>query len=621
MIGFYKTSLSCVLLSASFSGAYAESVWHGYFDGSEQLSEYGTGIAEDYDCAVFFPGDIGMVSGKAVSRVRFAIQGTDGMTDLRIWLSSKLPDSSVDADMGVYEVNPEDVEDGIPYEVVLPEYCWVPDAGLYVGYSFKATDPFPLLTTPSSQTQPNGFFMRTSFSYPEWKDLSPYKYGNLPVEVLVEGDNYVNAVQVTSVPEVVCFPGETAIFPVDMMNYGSGGVTSIEYTLREDDAETGSFSLQLSEPVKLPRQGFRVNLEFPALPAKGISYKDIVVTGVNGEKNEMSESVSGHGAVVTIEASTPRSTVMEEFTGTWCGWCPRGMAGMEALTEDFGGQFIGIAVHGGNDPMVIDAYSSLLEGVSGFPSCTLDREVSGDPFFGSTYGLGSEPSYGIRKDVEAQLLKATPASVAITTEWVDGEKTGIKATVSLRLQYPRTGAPQYGLAYVVCADGLSGDGISWWQNNDFSLPMAQGYKDDPYLGKFTQAGSRIRDISYDDVAIAAYAIEKGFPIDSSLCWNGDDWQEVDSRTFDLSENILVQDKDRLEVVAMIIDRSTGMIVNAVKTSVGKWNSSDVAELPVSPDVEVVGIYDPYGRVVSDSYRGICIVRYSDGSCRKIMSNQ
>lgn len=137
----------------------------------------------------------------------------------------------------MYDVDISTVADGLPVEVGLPQQCWVPESGIYVGYSFQTTDPFPLLTTRSETTVPDEFYMKTTTSYPEWIDFSQYKYGNLAMEILLEGDTYANAVQVISVPEIVSFPGSDVVIPVRMVNYGTEGVSEIEYTLVEDGGE------------------------------------------------------------------------------------------------------------------------------------------------------------------------------------------------------------------------------------------------------------------------------------------------------------------------------------------------------------------------------------------------
>ncbi len=622
----FGTKCKSLLLAMAFTAimvipAKADTMWYGYYDGEAPLSEFGTGISEDYSCAIYLPGDIGTASGKSIKEIRCTLQGISDMSNLKVWLSTTLPKSPDKADLGYYDVELSNISDGKPFETILTEPCWVPETGLYVGYSFSTEDPFPVLTTAGNTTVQHGFYINTSSTYPGWRDFSTYKYGNLAIEVLLEGEVYENAVSVTYVPEIVCLPGERVTVPVTMTNYGIAGVTSIEYSLREDNWEGEVFVYNLPVPVTRPKEQFVMNLEFTASAAKGISYKEINVTGVNGQPNGIDYTTIGRGAVITVEESAPRVTVMEEFTGTWCGWCPRGMVGIENLSKDFGDSFIGIAVHGGSDPMVIDAYSDILKNVHGFPSCTLDREVSGDPFFGSTYGVGSEPSYGIKEDVEHQLSKLTPAALALTTEWNDN-KTQINVTSLLKLMYPRTDAPAYSIAYVLCADGLEGPDASWMQNNDFALPVAQGFKNDPYLGWLTEAGGRIRDIAYNDVAVEAYDIDHGMSLESvDEEWSGDNWVEIDARVLSIEGNQLIQDKDKLSLVAMIIDNADGHIVNAAKVAIGESSLSMREEIIGDYTPEVSAIFDICGLRRDKLGNGINIVRYSDGSSKKIILNQ
>ena len=619
----FKSLISAVAFASAMAiPANAETIWHGYYDGEEPLSEFGTGISEDYSCAIYLPGDVGVASGKSIKEIRCTLQGTSDMTDLKVWLSTNLPKSPDKADLGCYDVEISGISDGIPFETVLSEPCWVPDGGLYVGYSFSTEDPFPILTTAGNTTEQHGFYINTSSTYPGWRDFTTYRYGNLAIEVLLEGDVHENAVSVSYIPEIVCLPNESVTLPVTMTNYGIEGVTSIEYTLTEDGSESEVFVYELPVPVKRPKEQFVMNLGFTSASVKGISYKEINVTGVNGQPNGIDYTTVGRGAVITIEESAPRTTVMEEFTGTWCGWCPRGMVGIENLSKDFGDGFIGIAVHGGNDPMVIDAYSDILENVHGFPSCTLDREVEADPFFGSTYGIGSEPSYGIRDDVERQLDKLTPASLALTTQWGDADKTIINVTSSLKLIYPRTDTPAYSIAYVLCANGLEGTDASWMQNNDFSLPMAQSFKNDPYLGWLTEAGGRIRDIVYNDVAVEAYDIDNGLSLSKgNEVWTGDNWVEIDNRVLSIEGNHLIQDKEKLNLVAMIIDDADGHIINAVKVAVGDSSFSMREEITADGTPEISAIFDMYGLRRDRLSKGINIVLYSDGSSKKIIMNQ
>ena len=77
-----------------------------------------------------------------------------------------------------------------------------------------------------------------------------------------------------------------------------------------------------------------------------------------------------------------RRCVVEEYTGTWCGNCPRGIVGLSRLAEDFGDRFIGIAIHtGDSEPMVIPTYPSLVPGAGGIPAFAEMQNVT--PFIPS----------------------------------------------------------------------------------------------------------------------------------------------------------------------------------------------------------------------------------------------
>ena len=65
--------------------------------------------------------------------------------------------------------------------------------------------------------------------------------------------------------------------------------------------------------------------------------------------------------------TTQHRPLIEEYTGTWCGWCPRGFTGMEMLRETFGEDFIGVAIHN-QDPMAVLTTSQYPSNIQGFPS-------------------------------------------------------------------------------------------------------------------------------------------------------------------------------------------------------------------------------------------------------------
>ena len=77
----------------------------------------------------------------------------------------------------------------------------------------------------------------------------------------------------------------------------------------------------------------------------------------------------------TVLVGYSKKVLVEDYTGTWCGWCPRVAYGIE-LVEDETEDAVVVAIHRGNDPY--DYPASALEdfvGLSGYPTARLNRTV------------------------------------------------------------------------------------------------------------------------------------------------------------------------------------------------------------------------------------------------------
>jgi thiol-disulfide isomerase/thioredoxin len=81
--------------------------------------------------------------------------------------------------------------------------------------------------------------------------------------------------------------------------------------------------------------------------------------------------------VEVIEPSFTTKALIEDYTGTWCGWCPRIAKGIEEVKDQTNGEhIISIAVHN-NDPMVFSLEAQMRGqlGVTEFPTGTLNRNA------------------------------------------------------------------------------------------------------------------------------------------------------------------------------------------------------------------------------------------------------
>ena len=122
------------------------------------------------------------------------------------------------------------------------------------------------------------------------------------------------------------------------------------------------------------------------------------MTKVNGNANQ-SQNATAKGTLRVVPKMFNRGVVVEEFTGTGCGWCPRGLVGMEKAAAHYPDNFIGIAIHKFNasDPMFTSDYANV--GLSSAPSCVINRNGRAiDPYYGSNKSILDDMAAAV-KDV------------------------------------------------------------------------------------------------------------------------------------------------------------------------------------------------------------------------------
>jgi len=116
----------------------------------------------------------------------------------------------------------------------------------------------------------------------------------------------------------------------------------------------------------------------------------LTIESINGQGNDDNpDNNSLSTQLLCVNEIFTKNVVYEEGTGTWCGWCPRGLVGLNTMAHDYpGGSWIGIGVHNG-DPMKVTEYDNGIGTfIGGYPSGVMNRENVFDP------GLSTlEPAY------------------------------------------------------------------------------------------------------------------------------------------------------------------------------------------------------------------------------------
>ncbi len=319
------------------------------------------------------------------------------------------------------------------------------------------------------------------------------------------------------------------------------------------------------------------------------------------------------GFSIVASAQTKR-VLEEEYTGTECGWCPRGIVGMELAKRQFGDRLVLIAVHSKkqeNSPMsqlALDAgYGEMLENVSGYPKCGIDRSVYVDPYFG-----GGTSGFGLAAVIENQLKVKCEADISLVSRWTSSAKNKVKGTANFKF-FSRKNVT-YALAYVLTADSLKGDGKEWFQANKYAGTSEK----DPNLVHLTKLPALITNMVYNHVAIAGCGGKNGiagsveYPVKI-----GKDYvhsQEIDIPVID---GVAI-DKSTLRMIVMLINTKNGEVVNVAQASVEGQEPGAVDNVTGDESATVVARYGVNGQEVTADAKGVQILKYSDGHVEKRM---
>lgn len=372
----------------------------------------------------------------------------------------------------------------------------------------------------------------------------------------------------------------------EVVNEGGNAITSLEIDWNDGTSHVQTVSVNIAP-------GATITVDHPDAVSYATAVEqniNVTITAVNGTADSDPSNNSGSIMHNTLSQQTDKAVVIEEGTGTWCGWCPRGEVAMDYMTSTYPNDFIGIAVHNG-DPMTVTEYDNGA-GISGFPGCNVDRVMLGEPVSQSAF----ESYYNSRVNM------GTPANIDAT---VSGSGSNVTIDASATFYTPVSGA-DFRLAVVIIENGVTGTTSGYNQANYYSGggsgPMG-GYENlsDPVpaadmvydhvgralLGGYDgQAGSVPATIT--DGTVANYQFTYTVPATSN--------------------------KANMHAIVMLLDNNTGAIVNAKEFSLSGASIADVDAInmnvypnPASENVTVafeaagdytITITDMAGRVIS-----------------------
>lgn len=535
--------------------------WWGYYNDVKDLSQYGVAKVETYNGAMFISGQHPVAGGKTISSIRFYLQSKTNIKDVKVWLSKDLPTSADNADV-VVTTNFQQLDEGYN-DIELETPYNISEEGVYVGYSFTitqvsfTTDRTPMVLTKNRPEIEGGLYLKIGNE--DWHNESQTGMGNLALKVELNGEFLTTAADVADFNRAYVLKNDSHQANIFITNCGTKGIEEIDYILNIDGQDSAEKHYVFTKTLKNLGYSSEVTIPIEAGETTGIKPISFRVTKINGKANELENN--GKSELFVIGQKVDKKVVEEEYTGTWCGWCPRGIKGMELSEEIFGDSFIGIAVHYDDIMECSDYFEYIYSNVSGFPYCELNRAASPDTYYNTL-----ETGYGLDTYITEERSKLSPAIVEVEPFWTDENKNSITVKTNLNFQLNLNGQTPYALSYVMVADGLSGPGKDWKQKNFYSGDSK--YANDENLAEYYNGPKEITGMTFNHVAIAGWNIGTKQTDLISGTFNEGEPKAV-YFTADLSNNKFIEnpsdydlDKDNVHFIAMLIDTNTGEIVNA-----------------------------------------------------------
>lgn len=484
------------------------------------------------------------------------------------------------------------VEINSSFEALLVGYNYKQKSNNYpIGVSSKVEGPFYVFANIPASKGGNG---------ENWYQINSGGYG-LSIQLIVEGDFAPNAVQPLDFGDVVVTKGKTKNVAVSLFNLGSK-LSSIDYTIALDGKAGTEQHLDFGKDYGVGGT-HTVEIPFAADSKIGTSTITLTITKVNGVENA-NATKTATGTLYTVEREFVKRSVVEEGTGTDCGYCPRGHVVMHNMHNLYGDQFIGIALHqrSSTDPMYNVSYDL---GFTNFPQCMVNRS---NDFW--------DPYEQMPAVLKASLNEIALAEVTVAGTFAD-EDTKVNATASVESLV----AGDYDIAFMLTADGLTGKTTSWKQQNYF----CKGHAGNPYKSKSSMPediqflwdkGSSYVE-TYNDVLISSsYVNNNNKATLPTLVANGTVSSEY---TLKMPTKRTLKEAikhDQVYVVALLLDKKTGAIVNAGRARV--TGSTGIEDVTTGTEATVVARYNVNGVQIAAPVKGINIVKMSDGTTRKVL---
>lgn len=539
----------------------AKTYW-GYCNGVDPVA-FGTKTAAKG--AIYIPAEVAQLyKGFTVSAVKYGLAAQ--ADDVEVFITKDLnADPIVTKKASVAYKGWNEVALTTPYEI--------DGEGFYIGYSYTGSAVSLGMTTTFSE---NGCWADLGDGWQNYATQKGESAKALAIQARITGDNLpLDLMLYTDTHEYAVVKGEPCKLEFSVKNLCSVAVRNLQvgYSIDGGEETVCDFKTTMGSNID---KSFAIEHEgFSTTGKHSLKMRVVSINGKDDAYAPNSELVLG----LNVKNSLPvQRLVVEEGTGTWCQYCPKGIVAFRETAAAYPEHFIGIAVHK-DDALATDSYSELK--FSGYPDSYLNRNLKSNV----------EPSASAYTSAISNIKDRVPTvGVEVNAEYTDDTKKQIHAEALATFVSAQQGI-NYRVSFVLIENGIKG----YSQVNAYAGGSS-------VMGGFEKL-SNPAYIDMDHVARMNYSYQ-GF--EGSIPTDVEADQTVSYETTLAMPT--VQNADNCELVALVIDANTGRIENGAIVALGEHTTGiRDAEKVVVPDFSFSG-----DRLNVDGFAGTVRLFTADG---------
>lgn len=573
-------------------------VRYTYCDPEVETGWTGTMKAERYDVAIAI--DDPALRGARIVGLEVPASPSAAVGNYSGWLTREL---KLESKVNIPDITSAEgsVTTGL-VNVTFAEPYTVGEETVYAGYSFDVSEvqagndmdmaKYPVAV--QAGVVPGAMWIHTKRHYLQWGDRGESLGATSMITVLLDGDFSEVSAAISPAEAVKAqYDVDKISIPVVLRSYGSQPLSSLHFDVKVDGTAVPAATVTLTEPLQTAfAHPYTIYVDLPNNYAMGHHDIELTLTQINGVENP-NQYRTALADVTLVKLFPTKKPVVEEYTGLWCGFCPRGYVALEDMTADEP-DFIGVAFHNKDAMTVTNTYPSY---VSGFPAYAIDRS-------GSTR---TPYPKAVRQAWNERRRLYTPVAVSVDASLSDNDPRQITANATLT--FVEQPAHTCRIEYLLLANGLTHP--DWGQHNYFrgnpeegldffvtALPVVFGLEFNDVVAMYTPYAGEVGSLPEAAEVVPYEEIHHSHIFDTNGHTAG--WVEEGAQP---KEYDIIGMARTYSVVALVIDTTTGEILNAAQTDIN--NPASVASPGNDSETVATEYYDLTGRRI-DNPSGMCL---------------